>query len=639
MKINREHEFLFKSTGAKRYVARKQVQKANALIPLTYSDRPEAGNREHFIYADDRRCLNITEELATVLNREFPVDVLPSGFAGPTAVPSDFNKLLNVSGCGADPLPIPVYNNDKFVKSLNLASSIRPMDVPWFKELVRLFFGAATPADLHIRIAASTGFPWFTNDNQYKKLSTLKCLHNIDDWLSKMTGKSADLADALNDYHSIYLYAIQKRQQPDSITNVNGVLTPKPRAVPTEDQARSGDYEGKQFADKSVHDYQGNLIEGHFAMRQRTVFGMSGVPNYVMTAVMGCFREVYLNRFSFTYKTRDDNDKERKISKYKFTVGSDVKSMDTSVPQWFFNDLYEELSKYWDERLIIVLKRMMKAPYVVPSPWIKTPEDYNPVFGPSPLQAEKFDAAVGLPSGVFINPDIGKLWMTFVYVILFRDSGALTQVSDIESFLQGNNSNHALLDMSDDATMLTNSASVRDRLLEAKSPYAVLEPETPVLFLGSVFCEVDGVKRSFPNPVTYVVNMLAREDSIDRLNPVNYAEGVLARHQQYSRTPIFRDINQITEEIIRKHTGVNPYLMARSMAKRQRFNDLDALVIANPHYLNYRVDPATVSKEVLDEIVATIPASDFFDKIRHLFKVPTTQLGELNGSRRNEVTA
>jgi hypothetical protein len=52
------------------------------------------------------------------------------------------------------------------------------------------------------------------------------------------------------------------------------------------------------------------------------------------------------------------------------------------------------------------------------------------------------------------------------------------------------------------------------------------------------------------------------------------------------------------------------------------------MVIANPNYLHYRVDPDDVSPEVLDSIVATIPAADFFNQIRHLFKVPTVELEE-----------
>lgn len=629
MKLRKETEFLFKEVGAKRYVSRSRLPKPAALLPLTYSSNP-LPDKEHFLYSTDPRALRIKEELADVCTREFPEDKLPSGFAGPTAVPGDFYSLRCASGVGMDPLPIPVYSNDKFVASLNLRSSIRPEDKPWFKEIVKLFFGHVAPGNLHIRKQASSGFPFFTNHLQYRKEATLKCLHHIDDFLNACTGDDADLERAYQEYHTLLIYAIQERQQPDKVMkDKNGTWTTKDRPVPTEEQARSGDYDAKLMADKKAYDDFGNVIPDHFAMRRRTVFGFSGIPNYVMTAVMACVREVYLNRFAYTYKTRDDEDKQQKISGYKFIVGSDVKSMDTTIPRWFFADLLSELHHYWDERLVELLRRMLAAPYVVPPPWRKTHEEYDPVFGNSPLKSTSFDSCVGLPSGIFINPDLGKLWMTFVYVILFRDSGALRSVSDIEPFLRGQNRDHALLNMSDDATMMTNSPFVRDRLAKAESPYAVLEPETPVIFLGSVFCESGGRKISVPNPVTYLVNMLAREDSIDKMDPVNYAEGVLARTQQYSRTPIFRDLHQITAEVVRKHTGVNPMLIAQAMAKRQKWTDVDAMVKANPHYLHYRVDPKDVSKEVLDEVVATIPASDFFDKIRHLFKVPTTSFEEV----------
>lgn len=624
MYINKEHQFLFEETGAKRYLARVNVPKPNAVYPLTYSDRPSA-DKDHFIYADDPRMLRLTEELAERCNKEFPVDVLPSGFAGPTGVASDFNALRCVSGYAMDPLPIPVFNNAKLVASLGLRDSIREVDAPYLKELIRLFFSNVAPSNLHIRKAASTGFMYFTNNNEYKKLATLKCLKNMDDWLSCMTGDEADLKRAREEYHSVYVYAIQQRQQPERVSQKDGKWDSKRRPVPTEEEARSGNYEGKAFADNTVRDNNGSIIEGHFAMRRRAVFGFSGIPNYVMTAVMGCVREVYLNRFSFTYKTRDDLDKSTKISKYRFTVGSDVKSMDTTVPKWFFEFLYEELHKYWDERLVEVLRRMMGSSYVVPSPWVNTPAEYNPVFGKSPLDPSGFDSCVGLPSGIFINPDIGKLWMTFVYMILYKDSGAITHPSDLEPLLQGRNPEHALMDMSDDAAMLTNSPVVASAFRKASSPYAVLEPETPVVFLGSVFTETAGAKVSVPNPVTYLVNVIAREDDISRVNPSNYAEGIVARFQTYSKTPIFRDMNQIYEEVFRKYFGINPNLMARQIARRQKLSDTDALVRANPHYLHYRVDPKDVSKEVLDEVVATIPASDFYDDIRHLFKVPTVQ--------------
>lgn len=628
MKIDASAEYLFKATGAKRWLSRSRLPRANAVTPLSIQDKPER-TRDNYLYADDPRCLALTESLSRRLTETFPTDVLQSGFAGPTSVPGDFYGLLNVSGYGMDPLPIPISNNAQLIKSENLASEMRDSDRPFFRELVRLFFGHAVPANLHIRKQASTGFPFFTTDNQYKKLATLKALHNIDDFLSAAVGDRAGLKYGLNEYHSLYLYAIQERQQPNPIINKDGVFSSKPRTAATEKAAREGSYAGQTTADMGFYDHNGNLVPNHFAMRRRDVFGGNGIINYVLTAIIGCFRDVYLNRFAFTYKTRDRHDKQAKAAKYAYIVGSDVKTMDKMIPQWFTEEVFKELANYLDERVIEMMRRKFQAPYVVPPPWRKTPEGYNPLFGGDPLDPANFKQHVGLPSGIAFNPDWGKLWMTFVYVVLYKDIGAIFTPGDVEPLLSGKNRDHALLDMSDDAAFLTNSATVASRLKKPNSPYAVLEVETPVIFLGDVFCEVEGRKEVYPNPITYVVNALAREDSVDREGPVAWAEGVMARFQVYSANPIFRDMNAIYEEEFRKHVGINPFLIARTLAKRQRFNDVDAMVRMAPAVLHYKVDPKDVSPAVLDELVATIPASDFFGHIKHLFKVPTVNYEEI----------
>jgi hypothetical protein len=630
MQIPTKFEYLFGTPGAKRWLTRDRGPRQNAIFPLTYKDTETRGyTPDRFVYARDPRMLRITEKVATRLTDEFPQDVTPSGFSGPTAVPGNFYSALSVSGCGMDPLPLPLVDNAKFIESLGLRSDIRKQDIPYLKTLIRLYFGHVTPTDLHIRKEATTSLLLFTKDNEWKKMTTLHCLRNCDEYINRLSGGRSDLTLAMNDFHSLLVNAIHERQQPTPITKEeDGTLKAKARRAPSEEEARTGSLKASFEADFRVFDDAGGVIPNHFAMRRRVVWGFSGIPNYFMTAIMGCHRSVYLNRFAFTYKTRGWEDKEQRISQYRYIVGSDVKNMDTTLPTWFFEFLLKELEQYWDERLLIVLRRMLYASFVAPPPWRETPDSYNPVFGGDPLDGEA-NVHAGLTSGIFINPDLGKLWMTFVYLILYRDSGAISSIDEIEPFLQGKNPNHGLLNMSDDATMMTNSSRVYELLKRAKSPYAVLEPETPVIYLGDVFAMDGGKKRAYPNPVTYIVNPLARESSMDNMNPISYAEGVLARFQHYSRTPIFRDLNRIYEEEIRNELGINPYLIARAVAKRQRFTEVDAIVKANPHYLVYRIDPADVSKEVLDEIVATIPASDFFNSIRHLFKVPTVELGEL----------
>jgi len=632
MQIPEKLDYLFAQAGAKRWLTRSRQPRANALLPRTFADARQirddvyldrAKSSEYYLYSMDKEALLIKEELAEIYTREFPASFDAEGFAGANGVPSDFYNLRNISGYGMDPLPIPVSDNADLIQANKLANNIRPQDVPWLKELMRLFFGNAAPANLHIRKQASSGFPYFTNDVQYKKLAAFRIIENCDDFLKDVTGKRAGLARCLEMYDTLLIASINERQQPNRIVLKDGKFTSKPRTAPTELEAREGSYSGKTMADMNVYNQHGQLIEGHFAMRRRDVFGMSGPANYFLTAVVGCNREIYLNRFEFTYKTRDRLDKERKIAKYKYVVGSDVKTMDKMIPRWFTEFMFNELNLYWDERVVELARRMFQSPYVVPPPWRETAAEYNPVFGGDPLEPTSFNQHVGLPSGIAINPDVGKLWMTFVYTILYRDVGALFSPADLEPLLQGRNRDHALLDMSDDAAFLTNIHYVAQKLMKATSPYVVLEPEQPVIYLGDVFCKENGERKAYPNPVTYVVNALCREDSIDRQDPVAYAEGVLARYHTYSASPIFRDLNKIYEEVVMKHIGVNPIVIARGLARMHRFTDIDAMVRADPNVLYYKVDPKDVSPDLLDELVSTIPADDIWPNIKHLFKSTT----------------
>lgn len=633
MKIARELEYLFKQKGADNWLKRDRTQRPNAIFPTTTKSKGDVvRGSSDFVYSTDPGMLRLTEKLNRKMTDEFPIDLRPNGFAGDTAVGAFWHGLLNTSGVGMNPLPIPISNNATLIRANDLLTDIRPKDIPFLEEVVKLFFGHVAPADLYIRRDGSTSFPFFTKDMKYKKAATMKAFLQVDRFLNLAVGNKSDLKTLLNDYGAIFVYAIHERQQPNAITfNITtGKHESKPRTAPTEEEARTGSYAGATYADMSVRDKHGNVIDEHFAMRRRDVFGGNGVLNYFLTGIIGCFREVYLQRFAFTYKQRDRHEKARKSAQYKYVVGSDVKTMDKMCPQWFADRVFALLTNYLDDRVVEVMRRFFAAPYVCASPWgPDTPEDYNPVFGGDPLDPANFKQSVGLPSGVAFNPDWGKLWMTFVYVIFYRDCGAIFSPGEIEPLLRGLNKQHALLDMSDDAVFLTNSEVVARRFNEPSSPYAILEVERPVVFLGDVFCEVAGRREVYPNPITYLVNMLCREDSVDRKDPVVWAKGFMARRQVYAPTPIFRDMNAIFEEECRREVGFNPLLLARDLAKQEEYDDIEAMVRADPRVLYYKVDPKDVDPELLDEVVAKLPASIFFDRIKHLFKVKTVPYEEL----------
>jgi len=188
MKIDREVEFLFRAPRAKTWLTRPRLPRANALFPITYEPRIDVPTTDTHLYSLDRRALLLSEKLFEVLSKEFPPDVLPSGFAGATAVPGNFSAMLSVSGYGQDPLPIPIASNDKFVAKSGIVAKMKDEHVPLFKELMRLFFGAARAESLRIRKVASTGLPFFITDNQYKKLSFMKIADSVDTFLDLACG-------------------------------------------------------------------------------------------------------------------------------------------------------------------------------------------------------------------------------------------------------------------------------------------------------------------------------------------------------------------------------------------------------------------------------------------------------------------
>lgn len=620
MLIDKSCEFLFNVPSAKKWLMRPRFPRGNALFPLTYDPKPNGDPRDSYAMSDSIEAFRLTETLARRFTDEFPTDVTSSGYAGPSGVPGDFYSLLNVSGHGMDPLPIPIADNAALVKSAGLESKLLEADRPWFKETCRLFFGAHEATPLRLKKGGSTSFPYFTTDIQYRKLAALKCLREPDRFLELATGGPQHLTALLNEYGVLILYAIHERQQPNAILFKDGRFSSKPRTTPTEEEARTGSYTGKTVANMAVFDAHGNEVPNHFAMRRRDVFGLNGPVNYFLSAIFSSFRAVYETRFEATFKARGRDDKLARALPYKYAVGSDVKTMDKLIPRWFLDELCAELVTYLDERVIELFRRCFQAPYVVPPPWRDTPDSYNPVFGGSPLDPSHFVQFVGLPSGIAPNPLIGKLWMAFNYILLMRDSGGLAAPSEIEGFLQHRNPLCALQDMADDAVLLTNSEQIATRLRNPKGRYVLLEVEVPPVFLGDVYCQTPSGLQVYPNPITYVQNVLCRETSIHRDGPVAWATGTLARQQIYAASPVYRDLNAIYLEECRRHFGVNPSLLASALGKHERLSEADALVRANPDVIHYKVDPEDVSPEVLDDVVATVPAADFYSYIKPLFK-------------------
>lgn len=613
-----DHKELFCEHGAVRWFKRDRTNKPVAIAPISTTPLRSNTDPKNYLWSDDPKVLKFTEELSSTANKLFPQQKRDDGFAGANGVPGDFNNLLNVGGFAMTPRPLPVCDNAQLIKENKLLEAIRPVDVPYFKEIVRLLFGHHVPANLHIRKAASTGFPYFTSDNTYKKLAAYKALSNADRFLTLMTGDERSLRLAADEFGAMYLYAIQERKQPNKVSFKDGKLSSKVRIAPSVENSL-GISNHIQEADMSVK-INGKVIDGHFAMRSRDVFGLNGVLNYFLTGIFGCMRDSMYQRFFHTYKVKGPDEKEARAQRFKYTQGVDVKTMDKMIPRWFSDAFFDELHHYLDDRVIEVARRAYRAPFCAPPP-DGNYKDFNPLFGGSPFNPNDMTNHYGLPSGIAFNPEFGKFWMTFVYMILLKDGGVITRPSEIETILTGKHPLVEMYDSADDAAFFTNDHRVASVLDIPTSVYAVLEKENPVVYLGDViYRDANGTAHAAGNPITYLVNPFCREASISTSPSRNWGVGIIAREQVYSRMPCYRELSALKEEYERKFLGFSFTQQARLHSMYAPVNVEDEMLRQHPEYLYYKVDPKTVSQALLDELVSTIPAADFYKSIAHLFK-------------------
>lgn len=588
------------------------------LTPTTGKEDP----RDTYWFADDPNFLKYAAEVGDRLSREFPAAFdAKTGFCDASGIPGDFHACRGVSQYGMDPLPMPLTDNAALVKQWDLADKLDPKDEPWLAKLVELICGHAVPAPLHIKTKGTTAIPDFETENIVKKkLGAIRILKNLKEFLGMFKAKHG--VGLLEEFRVVFCHTILYRMQADSVFFKDGRWQTKDRLAPTQEEARNG-LATKNTADKRVFDWRGNEVKDHFAMRMRDVFAFNGLLNYAVSAFWSCIRAVYLHRYAATFKTRGWMDKQERISQYKFIVGSDVKTMDKLIPRWFVDKFHELLKRHVEDDLVDVMAAMFKSPYLY-APNGSYEGDFDPLVGGDPLSLD-FNNHPGLPSGIAQNPDMGKIWMVFNYMLATRDVGGLKSTDDIDPWLAGRNVNFGLQDMADDATFMTNFEWAAEAFKKYKSKYCVFEQEIPVIFLGDVYCQSAGRKIVLPNPVSFPVNEIVREDSVAQKEPHLTALGRAARNEIYSRHPIYRDMVAIIKEAQLKHLGQDISLLyERLSVPVSSWSEPDLIFASNPSAIYYKLDPNDVTPALLSTEMSAISPEEFWDDIRPLFKFKTS---------------
>jgi hypothetical protein len=580
------------------------------------------------VVSDSPDYLAFTERLAKRLSSTFKPAVDDTGVAGPNAIAGDFLQLLTVPGYQMSQLSVPPVDNTLIRQELGLVEDfVSPRHRQIAEVLFDAMFSDAAPSKVSIRRQASTGSPDYVNDVPKKKSELRLALENIDDFLNLIDND--DLEGLYERFNATIVQTIGQRVQADKVTCDGDKCSSKDREVNDELAARTGLREGKREPASKRVVINGATVKNHFAGRRRTVFGMSFVPNYVMATFFSMFRAVYLDRYAFTWKHRTSDSILEKMRRYKFLAGFDVKQFDQTVPRFLIDLFAQRIGDRTDPRFGKLTRLMFSAPFVMPYPWVEGASDaqFDPLFGTDPFVTATFKFNMGLPSGISCNPDMGKFVMMFQYLVIADDFFHNVLEVGVDTILRGEHDEYAFLNMGDDCVVLSNNEQFNIYVNETRyeAQYFSVTKESPISFLGNVPYRDDrGELQLAPNIISFFVNWLVPEHGIDSYQRRNFwAIGDRERRQHYARAPSYPEAYSIFEEEFQATYGRTPSSITAQYYESQKglgaLSTIDALVLQNPDYLQYRYDEKDVSQEVLDMITTSIPADEAWGYVSHFF--------------------
>lgn len=594
-------------------------------------------NGDRGIWTDDARFMAAQIELSQLLTELAPKVVDERGFADSTAMIGDFYSLRNRAGTYMNPITIPTMTNESVCNDLNLAERfLSTRDAQIFHALHHYMFRTIVPAPMSMRKKASSGAPYFTSSVEEKKKSLAVFNEYSGDILTRFHG--GDLASLYADYGLFFATYMGVRTQPDTVVMKDGRFFPKPRDVNDEEYSRTGGKSGRRFeADKRVFNAQGAEVPGIFAMRRRSVYAYPAMYNYFLTQFFTPLRAFYLNDAEFTFKHRSPETIAEKLRPFSSVRGFDVKQFDQSIRAWLLDEFVADFDGFIRPEVSMFLRQVMRQPLYMPHPEVvnasgraRDPFKFNPCFG-DPFDLSSFTLDVGLPSGIGPNPDMGKFFMTFAYLVLLdRHFHDVLEVG-IQTILQGRHDRYALLDMGDDAVLATNDdslwATIENLTTADKTFYVRIEPEDGISFLGNVlYKNRSGVLKATSNMVTYVRNRLCPEFGVQHWSRRDFCgSGWYEGKQHYSTAPLFGIIQNAWDDTWRKHFGEGldvRFFAARNEERRRgvpTLTDADFQVLENPDKLYYRFNIEEIHPWVLDNLVGVVPFEEYFPKIERYF--------------------
>jgi len=609
-----------------RSIQKREMERAwfasGQVVTASKDDFKRGNNRG--IFSTDTNYINFKNELNLEGNKNWQPNIDQNGFARGEPIVSTFDALAATTGVPMFPLHIPPADNTPRRESMDLNTDFEnEHHKRIFDALFDLMFGTYNPASYRIAKISSTTFPIFAQGEEsyeFKMSLAHAILRDMDEILDCVAkGKWEDLRDK---WYIVMCYRLSTRSQPDK--------RGKKRKV----QNKDGD---EITADKTGWLHSNVGVVDAEAMRIRTVFGLCAAINYLMSFFFSCRRSHYFKEYEFTWHHTGPDQLLTALKQFVTVVGVDVTLMDQTVPHYFLERYANRTESVMDPRFAKLVSLVNGAPYYAPA---IAPGMENFFMG-DPADPSTWDIHVGLASGRADNPDLGKFWMTFVYITMMDEALPLYPRTDIsreaylkvtDDFLKGRHPIWGLQDMGDDGIFgcKSESADIAIRKLLAKeqpSNYVSVDVEDGISFLGMVVYkdEAGVLKRPAPNPVTFLVNRLCPERGIYSPMRKFWGAGMKSATDHYRAAgPIINDVIDLTKEIWYKHFEYpDPFINAADHAEKFPVNGnglsaAESEVLLDNSKIWYKFSPDEISDEVLNTFSWSVDAEIIDKSIQHL---------------------
>lgn len=581
--------------------------------------------------------------LAKEASAAFKPQIDDDGFASDNAITRDFSALLTGCGMKMSHANAPLTDRSHVMGERGFATAFASRrHETIFKTLHKLMFGKrVVGSSYNFSVISGTTMPTHfagRGSQLQKQAMTRHLLLNAEQILDAID--KGDLVTLFSQYNMYFAAKLGERAQPEGVADLlGGDFTPKKREVNDPLYALTGGREGRRFvADKRLIPSLFGL-EHTVGARVRTVYALCGQISFFMSCFLTSMRQHYFHEYAYTWHHSTPEAIYEDIKDFEQIVGLDVTTMDQFFPK-FLLDLHADLfENYVDKRFAKLIRWINGVPYFAP----QLGAGMTPFWAGDPRNADSFNIDVGLSSGRPDNPDLGKWYMTGVYFCLMDDmlgdlleQGPNAEVS-LDRVLKGKHPVFGLKDMGDDAALgfkpgyAKVAEELRRRLREAGkalkaglSPYAILDLEQGIAFLGNVFYRDATGKVGIPkpNPVTFLVNQHCPERGINTPHRAYWGHGYLAALEHYSRAgSVVGDLLRLQDDIWRS-TMPGRYTPAQAAAKFRAQKEMpigsklghaDIEVLLDSAKLFYKYDVSDISPEIASMFTATIEG-DFIEK-------------------------